>query len=383
MFKRFFSLLLCCFAAIFSTSALASVDELIPLQEQIVKLQARQLDPMAKPITLLENGPALKMGSKGARVQKLNTRLAELGYLAGEFDDQFDEVTEAAVRAYQAAAGLVVDGVVDHQTRFNLNLSDQDKLEILRTQLQDMERFFSANQDQRYIVVNLPGYTLRAYEGGKRVFESRVVVGSAARQTPLMKTNMTAIVFHPSWSPPKTILAKDIFRNGEIHSKTVARMGLQLIDAKGKKVSMDEVQIAKQSDLVEGGYRFMQPAGDRNALGRLKFDLDNPHSIYLHDTNHRELFGRQSRAMSSGCIRVDSFRELAAWVTGKSVAEIDQELLNRRTRRLSLEKIPVYTVYWIADVNQGKTVFSRDIYARVRLPKKAVAESVTKANAKP
>lgn len=119
----------------------------------------------------------------------------------------------------------------------------------------------------------------------------------------------------------------------------------------------------------------MQPSGERNALGRLKFDLDNPHSIYMHDTNHRELFGRQSRALSSGCIRVDNFRELAAWVSGKSVAEIDQELLNRRTRRLDVERIPVYIVYWIASVNQGRLVFNRDVYGRVRLGRKAADAS--------
>ena len=360
---------------VFSPWALASVNELIPVQEQIVQLQDKLLRVPAKEMTRLEEGPALKKGSKGSRVVKLNTRLAELGYFKGVPGDAFEEETANAVLAFQTAAGLMADGVVDHQTRFNLNLSEQDKVEILRVQIQEMERFFNDNREGRYVLVNIPAYTLHAYEDGKKVLESRIVIGGAGRQTPLMKTHLTGIVFNPQWSPPKTILTKDIFKDGELSRKAVARMGLKLIDGQGKAVSMDEVSITKPGDLAEGGYRFMQPSGERNALGRLKFDLDNPHSIYMHDTNHRELFGRQSRALSSGCIRVDNFRELAAWVSGKSVAEIDQELLNRRTRRLDVERIPVYIVYWIASVNQGRLVFNRDVYGRVRLGRKAADAS--------
>lgn len=348
----------------------ASAREMIPVLEEIIKLQGKLLAAPGASITRVEAGPALKLGSSGKRVVQLHARLSELGYSFAGPGDQFGAETEAAVRAFQERAGLVVDGVVDHQTRFNLNLSDQEKLDILRRQLEDMERFAKANQDERYIVVNIPAYTLRAYEAGVPVVESRVIVGNAARQTPLMKSHLTGIVFNPPWSPPKTILAKDIFRNGEIQPKTVSRLGLKLIDADGKTVEMDEALIATQADLVEGGYRFMQPPGDRNALGLLKFDLDNPYNVYLHDTNHRELFERQSRAFSSGCIRVERFRELAAWLTGKPMAEVDRELLDRRTRRLNVEKVPVHTVYWIAEARQGKLNFSRDIYERVRLQRR-------------
>lgn len=359
------------FAVSLSQATTTTLDELIPVLEHVVKLQTKFLAAKDVQVTRIDSGSALKKGSSGKRVLQLNTRLSELGFLNGKIDDQFSAETEAAVRAFQESVGLVVDNVVDHQTRFNLNLSEQEKIDILRAQFEDMERFFKSNQDQRFIVINIPAYTLRAYEGGKRVLESRVVVGSAARQTPLMKTNLTAIVFNPSWSPPKTILAKDIFRSGELQPKTVSRLGLKLVDAKGKTVDLDEAQVTTQSDLADGGYRFMQPPGDRNALGRLKFDLDNPHNVYLHDTNHRELFERQSRALSSGCIRVERFRELASWLTGKSVDELDKELLDRRTRRLNVDKVPVYTVYWTAEAKQGKMVFSRDVYERIRLSRKA------------
>lgn len=172
---------------------------------------------------------------------------------------------------------------------------------------------------------------------------------------------MTGIVLNPAWSPPPTILAKDIFHSGEVDLRTVSKLGLQLVDGRGQPVPL--AQVATQGDFSDSGYRFVQPPGERNALGRLKFDLDNPFSVYMHDTNHRELFARNSRALSSGCIRVERFRELAAWVLGED-GRIERELLDRRTRRLLTERLLVHTVYWLAEVVDGKVIFHRDIYER-------------------
>ncbi len=52
----------------------------------------------------------LKLGSEGSEVKKMQQRLKELGYLTGSADGDFGEATEAAVRAFQKANGLTVDG---------------------------------------------------------------------------------------------------------------------------------------------------------------------------------------------------------------------------------------------------------------------------------
>jgi murein L,D-transpeptidase YcbB/YkuD len=350
-------LLLCCGPAL----ACASTAELVPVLEALVNLNARVMTAPKASITRVDSGSALKKGSKGKRAAQLNQRLAELGYPTTAGAEHFDQQTDVAVRAFQSAMGGVVDGIVDEHTLFNLNLSDREKIAILRGQFAEMERLFAENEGRRFVVVNVPAYKLAAFEEGRRVVESRIIVGKPVRQTPMMKTALTGIVFNPTWSPPPTILAKDIFRAGEIDLRTVGKLGLKLIDERGQAASLDSV--VAQGDFAEMGYRFIQPAGDRNALGRLKFDLDNPLSIYLHDTNHRELFDRNTRALSSGCIRVDRFRELAAWVLG-AARDVDRELQDRRTRRTSVEHLPVYTVYWLADVTGDKVVFHRDIYGR-------------------
>ena len=48
----------------------------------------------------------------------------------------------------------------------------------------------------------------------------------------------------------------------------------------------------------------------------MKFLFPNDFNIYLHDTPNHELFKKDVRAFSHGCIRVEKPAELAQWVLG-------------------------------------------------------------------
>src|ERR1019366_7942377 len=54
--------------------------------------------------------------------------------------------------------------------------------------------------------------------------------------------------------------------------------------------------------------------GAWNALGAVKIDMPNSYSVYMHDTNQRNLFSDDYRFDSHGCSRVDNVRDLAAWL---------------------------------------------------------------------
>jgi N-acetylmuramoyl-L-alanine amidase len=60
--------------------------------------------------------PILRRGSSGSDVQFLQQKLKELGYDPGPVDGDFGPRTERTVKDFQAASGLVVDGVVGPQT---------------------------------------------------------------------------------------------------------------------------------------------------------------------------------------------------------------------------------------------------------------------------
>ena len=73
-----------------------------------------------EPVATTQAPTSLKNGSKGSDVRRLQQRLKDLGYYAGSVDGHFGDGTEAAVRAFQAANGLGVDGKAGAQTTAKL-----------------------------------------------------------------------------------------------------------------------------------------------------------------------------------------------------------------------------------------------------------------------
>ncbi len=56
----------------------------------------------------------------------------------------------------------------------------------------------------------------------------------------------------------------------------------------------------------DGTVRIFQPPGDRNALGRIRFNFPNKFLVYQHDTPDKHLFAHDKRAYSHGCMRVEN-----------------------------------------------------------------------------
>ena len=70
---------------------------------------------------------ALKNGSTGSDVKKMQERLKELGYLKGSADGDFGDATETAVKNFQTQNGLTVDGVAGSATLAKLYSSSAKK----------------------------------------------------------------------------------------------------------------------------------------------------------------------------------------------------------------------------------------------------------------
>jgi murein L,D-transpeptidase YcbB/YkuD len=94
----------------------------------------------------------------------------------------------------------------------------------------------------------------------------------------------------------------------------------------------------------------------------------NEHFVYLHDTPSRDLFDRESRAFSSGCIRVEDPLELARLLLRRGWDEdrINEVIAAGRTETISLDDpITVLLLYWTAETDDaGRAVFYADVYAR-------------------
>jgi L,D-transpeptidase YcbB len=125
--------------------------------------------------------------------------------------------------------------------------------------------------------------------------------------------------------------------------------------------------------LAAGLTRLRQQPGADNALGLIKFDLPNFHSIYLHSTPAQQLFLRSRRAFSHGCIRVSDPVALAAYVLrdtpgGWTPARIEAAMHGTKTRRVKLAK-PIRVIILYGTVlakEDGEVLFFDDLYGQDR-----------------
>ena len=217
----------------------------------------------------------------------------------------------------------------------------------------------------RHIVVNVPGYELQAWDKGESQLAMPVVVGRETRQTPVHLDHMVNLKFSPDWTAPKSIIAQDYLPKLVNDPEFVSKLGVKIYDG-GQEI---DPKLVNWALVDENRYTFRMPPGPRNALGGVRFDLQNSGNVYLHDTPSVALFKRENRARSSGCIRVGEPEALAAWVLeGQGRVWADSEIKQAMTagviQHVPLQrKIPVDLVYYTAWVDaKGGLRLNADIY---------------------
>jgi len=348
-----------------SEAAVAAMLERLATQQQ-AWLEAAQATPGA-PSTerVVVPAKALRKGSKGPEVAVLCAALEARGFTPCAAKQ---EVVDAALAARIATAqryyGLAADGMADVQLYNALALSAEERAARIGALIAEWEGIRAKAREigaDKYLVVNVPAFEIKAVAGDQVALVSKTIVGRPERPTPLGRINVRAIKFNPDWTPPPTVLKRDIYPALANGGAWIREHGLTLVDRAGKSVEWEGLTA---DEIRNAGYRFVQPASERAALGLLKFETDSSENIYLHDTNERSLFARASRARSSGCIRVERWRDLAAWMNDAEASSIDRKVATRKTFFESTPKVPVFIVYQLADESAGRVVFYPDIYQR-------------------
>ena len=314
-------------------------------------------------------GPTLKPGMTDPRIHQLRKRLAITGNFEGTVvdSDYYDENLKAAVMRFQARHRLITDGAVGKNTYAALNVPVKQKIDQIRVNL-ERARWVFHELPEEYIVVDIAGFQAYNIEGTNVNWTSKVQVGKPFRKTPVFKSKIKYLVVNPTWTVPPTILQKDILPKIKKDPGYLSKMKISVIDRKGRSVDPKSVNWSKYNKTVP--YTLRQEPGPHNALGRIKFIFPNKHFVYLHDSPSRSLYGRQDRAFSSGCIRVEKDIELAELLLNdpeKWNRESIQELIDtNKTQRVNLPKpkpvMLLYVTTWFDENNNY--IFKKDVYDR-------------------
>lgn len=311
---------------------------------------------------VLPGGPDLKLGATGPAVETLRIRLAledsETPAVAARTpppavppsadgsvkpgDPLFDDALEEAVKRAQKRMGLEPTGVVNSATRAALNIPVERRLDQIVANMERW-RWLPAHLPTERVQVNVAAGILTLFQADQPTLSMRAVTGRPGWETPLLSSSIESIVLNPPWNVPSGIAARELLPKGRTY---LANAGFRILP----------------------GGRLQQRPGPGSALGLIKFDFQNPYSVYLHDTPSKGGFSRYTRLASHGCVRLEKPLALArAIMEGDPVwtpEAIDATIAGGETTRAPVARpVAVFLLYWTAYVTpDGQVNFRQDPY---------------------
>ena len=335
-----------------------------------------------RPIPKAAVKAGLRTGISHPAVALLRKRLIATGDLRSRsgYSTSFDYYVANALRRFQTRNGLKPTGdLVDLSRRRNfgsrtlmaLNVPAKARLRQLQTNLRRI-RDLSRRVGKRYVMVNLPAAQVEAVENDRVVSRHVAVVGKRERASPLLSSTISQVNFNPVWTLPPTVIQKDLIPKGRKMMRgkknVLQHYGIDAYSrATGRK--LDPRKINWRSGAVYN-YLYRQQPGPDNPLGFVKINFPNKYSVYMHDTPKKTIFGRNIRAASSGCIRVQNIEKLITWLLNKNPGWSRSRVtdMRRSGKRLDVglkARTRVHFVYVTAwATGDGPVNFRRDVYRK-------------------
>jgi murein L,D-transpeptidase YcbB/YkuD len=329
------------------------------LKAKLAEARGQPAEPVAaapQPIRVPE-GAILRLGDDSSRVIFLRKRLE----MADQSSTKYDRQVAEAVKDFQDKAGLDTDGSLGPSTLSALNVGAgggkaRGRHNVADIILANMERWRWVPHDlgKSHVVLNVPSFTLKVFNDGNKIWETRVVVGKPETPTPILTETMKFITVNPTWNVPPSIVYNEYLPALQQDPSAIARLGLKVVQNN------------------DGSIHMYQPPGDGNALGRIRFNFPNKFLVYQHDTPDKHLFARDTRAYSHGCMRVQDplkygevLLSLVRPKDGYTVERLRKMFAPEEREITFPTPIPVHITYQTAYVDEaGKLVIRDDIYNR-------------------
>ncbi|WP_209015628.1 murein L,D-transpeptidase [Roseibium sp. RKSG952] len=280
------------------------------------------------------------------------------------------------VKAYQKEHKLTPDGIVGKNTiRALVGVTNAAKIAKVHLAM-ERSRWLPEDLGARKVFINQPAFTATYTAPGEDPLSMRVVVGTKANQTNFFYDEVEIVEYNPYWGVPYSIIVNEMIPKLAQDPYYLDRSGYEVTTPSGQQVSSASVNwyaVASKQQSVN----VRQYPGQSNALGELKILFPNEHHIYMHDTPHKSLFRKDSRAFSHGCVRLHDPKAMAAAVLGKSREYVSGQIAEGQNRQERVEgHLPVYVSYFTAWPEiDGQIRYYADVYDRDRHLLKALEKT--------
>jgi murein L,D-transpeptidase YcbB/YkuD len=313
---------------------------------------------------------SIKPDEEDENIPAIRQRLVFLKMLeAGNTENQYlyDAALQAGIRRLQKLHGLNADAVIGKATLDALNMSIETRNTLLTINLERM-RWMPWDIGEFYGWVNIADQRVYFKTRTDTLYAGRAIIGRDYRRTPVFEAKMDHIVFSPTWTVPPTILNNDVLPAVRKDIGYLASKNMRVLTMSGQQVDPKSIDWSKTG---RGGFPYMirQDPGPQNALGLVKFMFPNTYNVYMHDTPSKELFEKDDRALSSGCIRIENPKALAILLLkeqGWTEERITAAMNSGREQLVRLDKkLPVIITYMTAWADaKGEIHFRNDLYKR-------------------
>lgn len=300
--------------------------------------------------TIIFNGKPLKKGSTSPIVTLIRKRLQLTGEISStDTSKLFDDSLVNAIKIYQQSNGMRATGQISDTVVRSLNVPVDKRIQQVIINLNRMQ-WMPAQQGENYISVNIPDFMLYAFENNTRSFEMPVVVGKEGTNTTIFSGNLDQVVFSPYWNIPASIVKNELLPKMKSDPNYLKSRNMEIV---GKNDTLPTIR---------------QLPGKENALGKVKFLFPNRYDIYLHDTNAKDIFKKDVRAVSHGCIRLADAEKMATYLlrnqTGWIPEKIHAAMNGGKEQYVKVNPaMPVMITYYTAWVGEnGQLNFRDDIY---------------------
>ncbi len=297
---------------------------------------------------------------------------------------RYDASLVTGVKRFQVRHGIEADGVLGKRTLAALRVPLSWRVRQIELALERL-RWLPDLGGQRLIIMNIPMFRLWAWDAvpprSAPTFGMNVIVGRALdTRTPVLVEEMRDVVLRPYWNVPRSILRSETLPATERDPDYLRREHMEIVRGDGDNAQPEAVTADTIAQLREGTLRVRQRPGAGNALGLIKFVFPNDENIYMHGTPAQELFARNRRDFSHGCVRVEDPVALAEWVLADQPTWAGERIraatTGSRSIRVNLTSpVKVILYYSTAAVRpeDGTMGFADDIYDQDVLLDRALA----------
>jgi L,D-transpeptidase YcbB len=320
-------------------------------------------------VALPDTLATLQPGDQGSMVSNLMRYLSQTGDFPGKqrATGVYDDGVMDAVKHFQNRHGLPETGWINEKTSKAMQAPVEHRIAQITASMERL-RWIPRDLGQKYIMVNTADFSMEINENFNTVMKMKIIVGLPYKQTPVFHANMKYAIINPYWDVPRSIATEEILPILKRNPGYISKNHMNVYTQGGAEINPYRVAWGRVTE-NNFSFKIRQVPGTWNALGAIKFLFPNSYNVYLHGTPHQNLFDKDVRTFSHGCMRVEYPMKMAVYIlkeNGWDQEAIEKQILRKEETWIVLKhEIPVYVTYRTAWINNsGNLCFRNDIYNR-------------------